>query len=155
MVETFLEPTACDDDRAEVVKKLAAQYPNHKWRVQLADEGPDPLPDEAKSEFFYLNHLEARWSLPAAGAPPDEPIPGTETVQLRLAYNMTLRAGPGTTFAPVGSLLIGALVTVTKVDRPTAGSYYWRRIFPNFQGKEAWIAERTLTGSTVYLVDPL
>jgi hypothetical protein len=155
----------CDDARRATVKRLAEKYPALKWRVQLSIPSnlDAAFPDADRREFFLLDHDEALWSLPAApDAPAPEPPPA-KRIQLKLAFEMSVRAGPGTTYATLGKLAQGTVASFVADERPVSNILqngvmvpcYWRRLADGFEGRAvAWIAEAVTDGSKVFLTDP-
>jgi hypothetical protein len=145
----------CDDARRATVKRLAEKYPALKWRVQLSIPSnlDATFPDADRREFFLLDHDEALWSLPAAPPAPAPEPPPVKTVQLRVVYNISVRAGPGQTYAVLGSVPAGTVATFTDESAADA-DYTWRRLADGFEGRTAWIAARNLKEGRDLLVNP-
>ena len=138
----------CEDVRRRVAKRLIAQFPDKMWAVR-------PMVDsELAQEFLLFTPQEILWSLPATTEYPPEPPP-VKTVQLKLAFEMSVRSGPGTTYPTLGKLALGTVASFAADERPSANGYYWRRLADGYEGQAvAWIAEGTADGSKVYLVNP-
>lgn len=154
-----LDAAPGDGQRRTAWKRLARKYPGLMWRVQLSipDELQFDFPDEDRQEFFLLNHAETGIPLlltpdPLPPEPEPEPPP-VKLVQLRVVYDISVRAGPGQTYATLGMMTAGTIATFTD-EAVTDTSYSWRKLADGFEGATAWIAERNIAKDRL-LLSPL
>jgi len=133
----------CEDERRRKAKALIARFPDVKWTAR-------PMVDSEQSqEFVLFTPQEILWSLPATTELPPDPPP-VKSGQLRGVVSISVRAGPGQTYATLGSMTAGTIATFT--DEAVAdAAYSWRRLADGFEGATAWIAERNIAKDRLLL----
>lgn len=136
----------CEDERRRKAKALIAKFPGVEWVAR-------PMVDSEKSqEFVLFTPQEILWSLPATTELPPDPPP-VKTVQLRVVYDISVRAGPGQTYAVLGSVKADTVLVFTD-EAAADADYSWRRLADGFEGATAWIAERNIAKDRL-LLSPL
>jgi len=122
---TTLEPVVTRSDNTALLTLASVEDVTPVAPVVASVITPDPV------QIPALERVEA--------APVEETTPTTRDLRTVAGSRVNMRAGPGTNFGVVDSLVQGTWTEVLEVD--TSG---WARIRDVDTGQEGWMAERFL-----------